>query len=176
MHKQTHRHIHCVSCFSFFLSFSCVREMMPPKLEVNTQCMVLLYAFRYVTMCARLTGPIDEDEIPTTTKKRGKKVAYKRNKLAGGSKASRFYDLHPPSFLMTKKGLVQLLSMYKHTLTHIHRERESETNEQAKQQTLSSTKTNPYRIYTADSYVHTHTRERAHNDTIRKMFQPSVWI
>lgn len=94
-------------------------------------------------------------------KEKRKKVAYKRIKLAGGSKASRFYDLHPPLFLMTKKGLVQLLSMYKHTLTHTER-----TKRTGKAVNLIVDQNKPVTyIHCRFVRTHTHTHASVHTTT-----------
>lgn len=128
-------------------------------------------------MSARSTGhraaaAEDDDE----EKKKRKKQHINESSVAGGSKASQVYDLHPPFASDDEKGLVQLLSMY---TIHSHAHSKIEPNQQAKQQTLS-TKISPhiYNTFVAQAHVHSihtyNTREHAHSDTIRKMFQPSV--
>lgn len=119
------------SLFLVYTSWSfAVREMMPPKLEVNTQCVVRVcmcvracYYMRFETwqcVSARSTGhrAATEEEDDEEKKKR-KKQHINESSVAGGSKASQVYDLHPPLLLMTKKDLCSswACTQYTHTYT-----------------------------------------------------------
>lgn len=135
---------------------------MPPKLEVNTQCMVPLYAFRYVTMCVCTFNWAQRiSRVKKMERKKGNKTAHlnESSKLVD-RKASRVYDLHPPLFLMTlnpaRKGLVQLLSMY---IQQRHKYKHKQTNQLTKPANLIGQNKPAY-----TGYNHSGTSTRVHTN------------
>lgn len=139
--------------------------MMPPKLEVNTQCYVLfICVVRYVTMCVctftsccccccRRRKRRRERIEHSVDRKLAEFMIYTRRLLAW-SMTTTTTKKKP-----AKKGLVQR-APYNNTSS----QPASSKANRPKQKTLSErAKTNPY-----------NERARTHNDTIRKMFQPSV--